>query len=73
MSDGRTVLAQQSYKISVGTPDDVFYGRAVYFRNGLLLLNVIKDNRGSRAEDEACGASVEDLVGLDWRLDALHD
>jgi hypothetical protein len=38
-----------------------------------LLLNVIKDNGRSGAEDKAGRASVKDLIRLDGRLDSLND
>ncbi len=69
----RTVLAEEGDKGAVGTPDHVLNRRCRNFRERLLLLDVVQDDGGRRAEDEASSTAVEDLVGLHGRLDALDD
>ena len=67
------MLAQECDQGAIRTPYDIFDWRGRNFRKLLLLLDVVEHNRGCRAEDEAGSAAVEDLVGLDRRLDRLDD
>lgn len=67
------MFTEQSDQRSVSAPHDVFDRGGRNLRNALLLLNVVQDNRGGGAENEARGSSVEDLVGLDGCLDRLHN
>jgi hypothetical protein len=55
------------------TPHDIFHGGSVKLSYGLLLLNVIKNNRTCGAEDKTGGAAVEDFVRLNRRFYALDD
>ena len=70
-SDG--VLAHQSDHATIRAPDDILDGRAVDLGDGLLLLDIVEDNRGGGTEKKTGSATVEDLVGLDRRLDRLDD
>lgn len=67
-----TVLAHQGYKLPVRAPGDILDRWTVQLSNNLLLLDIIESNRRRGAQDEACGPTIEDLVGLNWRLDPFH-
>jgi len=55
------------------TPHDIFHGGSVKFGDGLLLLDVVKNNGTCGAEDKTGGAAVEDFVRLNRRFYALDD
>jgi hypothetical protein len=54
-------------------PHDIFHRGSVKLSNGLLLLDVVKNNRTCGAEDKAGGAAVENFVRLNWRFYALDN
>ena len=66
-----TMLAQEGDKGAICTPYDILDRRRGDLRQRLLLLNVVQDHRGRRAEDQTGGTTVEDLVCLHRWLDAL--
>lgn len=68
-----TVLAQQRDQRPICAPDNVFDRGSTNLCNRLPLLNVIENNSCRRTENEAGGASIEDLVRDHRRFDALHD
>ena len=68
-----TVLAEQGNERAVSTPNDVLDGRRSDLREGLLLLDVVENDRRCGAENQAGSTAVEDLVRLDGRFDALDD
>ena len=68
-----TVLAEQGNERAVCTPNDVLDGRRSDLREGLLLLDVVENDRRCGAENQAGSTAVEDLVRLDGRFDALDD
>jgi hypothetical protein len=55
------------------TPHDIFHGGSVKLGDGLLLLDVVKNNRTGGAEDKTGGAAIEDFVRLNRRFYALDD
>ena len=70
--DGDRVLAEQSYLCTVRAPDNILDGRRVELSKRLLLLDIEQNDRGGRGKNEARGATVEDFVRLNRRLDSLH-
>ena len=60
------MFTHQCNQTSVCAPNYIFHGRAIDLRNNLLLLDVIQDHCGCRAEDQTSGATVENLIRLDW-------
>ena len=67
------MLAQQRHQGAVGAPNDILDGRSGDLRNGLLLLDVVENDRRCGAENQAGSTAVEDLVRLDGWFDALDD
>ena len=67
------MLAEERDERTVGTPDDVLDRRSGNLSQRLLLLDVVEDDRGGRAQEKACGAAIEDLVRLHRRFDHLHN
>ena len=67
------MFAHQGYHGTVTTPNDIFHWWAVNLCNRLLLLNIIENNRGRRAEEKAGCAAIEDFVRLYRRLNGLDD
>jgi hypothetical protein len=55
------------------TPHDIFHRGSIKLSDGLLLLDVVKNNRTCGAEDKARSAAVEDLVRLNRRFYALDN
>ena len=70
--DGDRVLAEQSYLCTVRAPDNILDGRRVELSKCLLLLDIEQNDRGGRGKNEARGATVENFVRLNRRLDSLH-
>ena len=68
-----TMLAEKRNERAVRAPDNILHGRGSDLGESLLLLDVVQDDGRRRAEDQARGAAIEDLVRLDWGLDALDD
>ena len=66
------LFAEKRNERAVRAPDNILYRRGGDLGKSLLL-DVIQDDGRRRAEDQARSAAVEDLVCLDWRLDALDD
>jgi hypothetical protein len=54
-------------------PHDIFHRGSVKVSNGLLLLDVVKNNRACGAEDKAGRAAVEYFVRLNRRFYALDN
>lgn len=67
-----TVFAQQCHHRPISAPGDVFHGRAGNLTDRLLLLDIVKNNGRGGTKNEAGSASVEDLIGLNWGLDAFY-
>ena len=67
------MLAEESDQGTICTPNDVLDRRRGDLCQRLLLLYVVQDNRGCRAEDETSSATVEDFVCHHGRLDGLND
>lgn len=67
------MFAHEGHELTVCTPHDILHRRAVQFGNGLLLLEVIKGNRGGGAQNEACSATVEYFICLNGGLNGFHD
>jgi hypothetical protein len=71
--DGRTVLSEQGDHAVISAPDNVLDRKRRQLSENLLLLE-IEERDGRRAgEDDACGSTVEDVVGLDGGLARLGD
>ena len=68
-----TVLAKKRDERAIRAPDNILHRRGSDLGKSLLLLDVVQNDGRRRAEDQACGAAIEDLVRLDWGLDALDD
>jgi hypothetical protein len=68
-----TIFTHESHQRPIRTPHDILNRRAVHLGNSLLLLDVVQNDRGGRAKDEAGSTTVKDLVRLDGRLDCLDD
>ena len=45
------MFAEQRDEGTICTPDSILYGWSSNFGQGLLLLNIVQDDRGSGAED----------------------
>ena len=54
-------------------PHDIFHRGSIKLSDGLLLLDVVKNNRTCGAEDETGGAAVEDFVSLNRGFYALDN
>ena len=65
------MLAHESNHGPINAPDDILDRRAVDLGKRLLLLYIVQDDRRRRAEDQASSTAVEDLIGLNRRLDRL--
>ena len=63
------MLAHESDEGPIRAPDDVFDRWAIDLGDNFLLLDVVQNDRAERAEDEACRATVENLVRGHRRLD----
>ena len=68
-----TVLAEKCDERTIRAPDNILHRRGGDLGQSLLLLDVVQNDGRRRAEDQARGAAIEDLVRLDWGLDALDD
>lgn len=58
---------------AIVAPDDILYGRRSELRKDLLLLDIVENNTGRGAEEQAGGAAVEDVVGGGRASDGLGD
>ena len=67
----RTVFAEQCDKGTICTPDGILHRWSGNLGQGLLLLNIVQNDRGCRAEDQASGSTVEDFIRLNRSLDGL--
>jgi hypothetical protein len=67
------MFAHQGDQSCVSTPYYIFHWRTVDLRNRLLLLYVVQDDCGRRAENEACGTTVENFICLDRWFDRLDN
>ena len=65
------MLAEQGNQRAIGAPDDVLHWRRGDFRNCLLLLNIVQDNRRRRTQDQASSSTVKDVICLYRGLDRL--
>jgi hypothetical protein len=62
------VLAHQSHQQPICTPHDVFYRQPVYLCDRFPLLDISRD----RAQNEAGGVFVKDLIGLYGQRDSVE-
>ena len=67
------MFAHESHQSTVTAPGNVFDRWAADLADSLLLLDIIENDGGSRAEDQARGSTVEDFVSLYGGLDRFHD
>lgn len=65
------MFAEQGNHVPIRTPYDILDGRCSELCKDLLLLNIEKDHRGWRGEEDGSSTAVEDVVGLRWTLDGL--
>jgi len=65
------VFAEQRDEGTISTPDSVLYWRGGDLSQGLLLLDVVQDDRGGGAEDQTSGPTVENFICLNGSLDCL--
>lgn len=65
------MLAQQGDHRAIRVPYSVLDRRGRDLSDSLLLLNIEQDDGRRRAQQETCGPTIEDLVGLNRWLDGL--
>lgn len=65
------MLAKQRNEGTVSTPDGVLHRWGGDLGQGLLLLDIVQNDRSRGAEDQTSGSTVEDLVRLNRGLDGL--
>jgi hypothetical protein len=63
----------KSHQRSTRTPQNIFNWGTIHLCDGLLLLDLVQENRGGGAEDQAGSPTVEDLARLYGRVNGLHD
>ena len=65
------MLAQESDKRTIRTPDEILHGGRRDLGDRLLLLDIVQNDRRRGAKDETGSSAVENIVCLYGRLDGL--
>lgn len=72
LNRGPTMLAHEGNKRPIITPNDVLDRRTIDLSDGLLLLNIVENHGGCRAQDKTSSAPIEDLICLNRGFDRLN-
>ena len=65
------MFTEQRDEGTVCTPDGILYWWGCDLSQGLLLLDIVQDDRGCGAEDQAGSSTIEDFIRLNRSLDGL--
>ena len=66
-----TMFAEQRDEGTVCTPDGILHRWGGNLSQGLLLLDIVQNDRSCGAEDQTSSPTVEDLIRLNRSLDGL--